>query len=210
MSVASATALFAAVHSLLASTRVKDAVAARVPHGRELYRAAYNAHAVLAFGALVTFIVRQPSRTVWRVRGPAAKLMRVGQLGGIVLAIDAARATGILTLSGLDNLMAVIGGTEPHPVPAAQGPERDARGSLRIRGPFKRVRHPLNLAPLAPFWLTPHMTTRRLAFNIVGTLYLVVGSWHEERRLLLQYGDEYARYRRGGTPFYLPLKTVLR
>ena len=185
-------------------------VAARVRRGRELYRAAYNAQALLAFGALVTFVVRQPARTVWRVRGPAAMLMRIGQLSGIALAIDAARATGIATLSGLDNLTAVIAGTEPHPVPAAQGPERDAGGNLRIRGPFKRMRHPLNLAPLAPFWLAPHMTTRRLAFNIIGTLYLVAGSWHEERRLLRQYGDEYARYRHGATPFYLPLKTVLR
>ena len=205
--VALATAAFGAVHSLLASSRVKDAVAARVPFGRELYRAAYNAQAVATFGALVWFIVRRPKRTLYRVRGPAAGLLRLGQCGGIAFAIAAARATGIITLSGLDNVMAVFAGTERKPVPAAQGPEADERGALRIRGPFQLVRHPLNLAPLAPFWLTPHMTSRRLAFNIVATAYLVLGSFHEEQRLRRQYGEAYERYERGEVPFYLPAKS---
>lgn len=199
-----ATAAFAAVHSALAGTRVKDAVAARVPHGRELYRAAYNAQAAVTFGALVWFIARQPKRTIYRVKGPAAALLRLGQAGGIVFAAAAARATGIATLSGVDNVLAVLTGAKPRPVPAAQGPEADENGALRIEGPFRLVRHPLNLAPLAPFWLTPHMTTRRLAFNLVATAYFVVGSLHEEQRLLRQYGEAYERYRRGDVPFYLP------
>ncbi len=48
------------------------------------------------------------------------------------------------------------------------------------------------------------MTVRLLAFNAVATLYLVVGSIHEERRLLAAYGPAYAAYRRSGVPFYLP------
>lgn len=200
-----ATGVFAIAHSALASTAVKDAVAARVRFGRELYRVAYNAQAVATFGALVWYLARRPKRTIYRVRGPAAGLLRLGQLGGIAFAAAAARATGIATLSGLDNAAAVAAGLPPrHVVPAAQGPEADEEGALRIRGPFTLVRHPLNLAPLAPFWLTPHLTTRRLAFNLVATAYLVLGSLHEERRLLRQYGERYARYRDSSVPFYLP------
>ena len=106
------------------------------------------------------------------------------------------------TLSGIDNLLAVVAGTSPWPIPAAQGPEAAIDGALRIRGPFTITRHPLNLAPLAPFWLTPHMTTRRLTFNVVATAYLIVGSIHEEKRLLRQYGDRYETYRNGDVPFY--------
>lgn len=199
-----ATAAFAAVHSLLASSKAKDAAAARVPHARELYRVAYNAQATLAFGALVWFIARQPKRTIYRVRGAAAVAMRAGQLAGIAFAAAAVRATGFATLSGLDNLAAVVRGSEPKPVPAAQGPEADETGALRARGPFVVVRHPLNLAPLAPFWLTPHLTTRRLAFNLVATAYFVLGSLHEEARLTRQYGDRYMAYQKGPVPFYLP------
>ncbi len=199
-----ATAAFAVVHSTLAATGVKEAVAARFPNGRTLYRAAYNAHAIAAFGALVWYIARRPQRTIYRVRGAPAGLMRLGQFGGIVFAAAAARATGVAKLSGLDNATAVASHTQTREAPAAQGPETGEDGALRIRGPFTLVRHPLNLAPLAPFWLTPHMTTRRLAFNIAATAYLIAGSVHEEKRLLRQYGDAYADYQRGGVPFYLP------
>lgn len=205
-----ATAAFAVVHSALAATGVKDAVAARFRYGRELYRAAYNAQAVAAFGVLVWYIARRPKRTLYRVRGVRAGLMRLGQFGGIAFAVAAARATGVATLSGLDNVLAVAAGTSTRQVPAAQGPEADESGSLRIRGPFRLVRHPLNLAPLAPFWLTPHMTARRLAFNVVATAYLIVGSIHEEKRLRRQYGRLYEGYQRGGVPFYLPSRRSLR
>jgi protein-S-isoprenylcysteine O-methyltransferase Ste14 len=205
-----ATAAFAVVHSALAATSVKDAVAVRFRNGRHLYRAAYNAHAVAAFGLLVWYIARRPKRTIYRFRGVSAGLMRLGQLGGIGFAVAAARATGLATLSGLDNVMAIVSGTPARPVPAAQGPEAHESGALRIRGPFELVRHPLNLAPLAPFWLTPHMTSRRLAFNLAATAYLAVGSIHEEKRLLRQYGEAYAAYQRGGVPFYLPRRSSAR
>lgn len=204
LKVALATSAFAIVHSLLASTKVKAAVSARVPHGRELHRALYNAQAVLTFGGLAWYIARQPKRALYRVRGPLAGLMRLGQLGGVAFGVAAARATGVTTLSGLDNLIALLAGREVAPAPAAQGPELDESGVLRVRGPFTLVRHPLNLAPLAPFWLTPHMTTRRLAFNVIATAYLVLGSLHEEQRLLRQYGEAYRQYQRGGVPFFLP------
>lgn len=204
LKVALATGAFAVVHSLLATTSAKDAAATRFRFGRELYRVAYNAQAVITFGALVWFIARQPERTLYRVRGPLAGLLRLGQLGGVAWAIAAARATGVATLAGADNLLAVLTGMPAKQPPAAQGPEMDEAGALRIRGPFTLVRHPLNVAPLAPFWLTPHMTTRRLAFNIIATGYLVIGSLHEEKRLRHQYGEAYQEYQRNGTPFFLP------
>lgn len=204
LKVALASSVFAILHSLLASTKAKDAFATRVHFGRELYRIAYNVQAVAAFGGLAWYIARRPRRTLYRVRGPLAGLMRLGQLGGVAFGIAAARATGVATLSGLDNMIAVLTGRRVKQAPAAQGPEADESGVLRICGPFNLVRHPLNVAPLAPFWLTPHMTTRRLAFNVIATAYLVIGSLHEEKRLLREYGKAYWNYQRQGVPFFLP------
>lgn len=203
LDVAIATGLFALVHSALASRRAKSVASGQFPQSPKLYRVAYNAQAVLTFGALVWYVSRQPNVTVYRVRGAAAAAMRLGQLGGVAFAVAATRATGIARLAGLE---ALDGGPEP----AAQGPEADDAGELRVTGPFKLVRHPLNLAPLAPFWLAPHMTTRRLAFNIVATAYLIVGSVHEEARLRSRYGHAYARYQSSGVPFYFPrLRTLI-
>ena len=93
--------------------------------------------------------------------------------------------------------------------PAAQGPEEDiATGRLRTAGPFAWSRHPLNFSAVALFWLTPKLSTGRLAFNVVATLYLVLGSLHEESRLSHAYGRVYKIYVRSGVPFFVPRRTV--
>ena len=56
---------------------------------------------------------------------------------------------------------------------------------------------------LPVLWATPHMTFRRLGFNLVATAYLAAGSFHEERRLARRYGEAYERYRRSA-PFFVP------
>lgn len=206
LKVAVATAAFAVVHSLLASDAAKDAAARLVGRRRRdgLYRAFYNTQALATFGMLVAFINRMPSRTLYRQRGRVAVAMRVGQMLGLVWAYRAAREVGIARLAGLPNVVALAAG-EPIPQgPAAQGPERHPSGALSTGGPFRWSRHPLNLAPIAVFWLTPHLTTRRLAFNAVATAYFVLGSVHEERRLRALYGDDYDAYLQGGAPFFLP------
>jgi protein-S-isoprenylcysteine O-methyltransferase Ste14 len=48
------------------------------------------------------------------------------------------------------------------------------------------------------------MTTRLLAFNVAATLYLVVGSRHEEARLRHAFGSDYDAYQNSGVPFYVP------
>jgi len=201
-----ATAAFAAVHSLVASQPAKSLAARLVgePKRNAGYRLFYNAQALATFALLLAYGGRLPSRTLYRVRGAAAGPFRVAQAAGLVWAWKAAREVGILRLAGVRNVRAYLR-HEPVPNdPAAQGPERAEADGLTTAGPFRLSRHPLNLAPLPVFWLTPHLTTRRLAFNVAATTYLVLGSLHEEERLLALYGAEYEAYRRSGVPFYLP------
>ena len=58
-------------------------------------------------------------------------------------------------------------------------------------------------AGLVFIWFTPLMTTNLLAFNLGATVYLIVGAMFEERKLLREYGQEYARYR-SQTPMLVP------
>jgi protein-S-isoprenylcysteine O-methyltransferase Ste14 len=80
----------------------------------------------------------------------------------------------------------------------------EADGRLKIGGPYLLSRHPLNFSPLPFFWLIPVMTTRRLGFNLATTVYLVLGSVHEEVRLKAAYGQAYQDYLTSGVPFYWP------
>ena len=215
-----ATAAYGLLHSALASRQAKDA-AARVfgdRHRNGLYRILYNLQAVGTFAVLLVYLLRQPDRVLYRLNGPATVAARIGQAAALGYALAAAWEVGVLRITGVASTAAWVrwlaasvagdaGDAEPVSVPAepeAQGPAGEVDGSLRVRGPFRLSRHPLNLVPVPIFWLAPTMTVKRAVFSAVATAYLVLGSWHEEARLRRAYGDSYHRYQRSGVPFYLP------
>lgn len=205
------TMVFAGVHSALASRQAKMA-AARILGQRQrngLYRVFYIGQSLVTFGALVAYLLRMPDRTLYRAARPVAGLLRIGQLTGILLAVYAAAQVGIRRITGWESLSAWLRGAYAvPPEPEAQGPAPDASGSLKDSGPFGWTRHPLNLSPLPVFWLNPTMTVRGLAFNLISTLYLVLGSVHEESRLEAAYDGEYTYYQNSGVPFYLPIPNL--
>jgi protein-S-isoprenylcysteine O-methyltransferase Ste14 len=65
------------------------------------------------------------------------------------------------------------------------------------------VRHPLYTAGLAFIWFTPLMTVNLLVLNIGLTVYIVIGAYFEERKLLREFGPAYAEYQRR-TPMLVP------
>lgn len=207
LKVMAATAVFGAVHSLLASRAAKRQAAEwfgeRQRNG--LYRVFYIGQSLVTFAALVAYIRRQPSREIYHVRGPAAWLLYAGQAAALLHATSAARHLGFRKVLGAESFLAWWGAapTVP-PEPEAQGPAAGPDGTMHVAGPFRWSRHPLNESPVPIFWLMPRMTTNLLAFNLAATVYLVVGSLHEEARLREAYGDAYADYQQSGVPFFVP------
>jgi len=206
LKVMAATAAFGVVHSVLASRSAKRAATRQFGERNRngLYRVFYLAQSAVTFGVLAAFIRRQPSRELYRVEGPLALLMHAVQAGAIVYATSAAGQVGIRRIIGLDSLEHWLGDGPVPPEPEAQGPALDNEGKMHAAGPFAWSRHPLNFAPLPILWLWPRMTTSLFAFNTAATIYLVVGSLHEEARLKEAFGDEYDAYLNSGVNFYLP------
>ena len=75
---------------------------------------------------------------------------------------------------------------------------------LRVGGPFRYVRHPLNASLTGIVLLTPRMTWVRLTVAVLTAAYSILGSRLEEERLLAQYGQAYEEYQESGVPFFLP------
>ncbi len=78
------------------------------------------------------------------------------------------------------------------------------------RGPYRYVRHPLYLLTLLIMWLTPHLPSDRLLFNVLWTAWIVLGAKLEERDLLLDFGPAYRRYQ-DRVPMLIPsLRSLTR
>ncbi|NOH03709.1 MAG: isoprenylcysteine carboxylmethyltransferase family protein [Chloroflexi bacterium] len=71
------------------------------------------------------------------------------------------------------------------------------------RGLYRLVRHPLYTFSLVFIWLTPVMSQNSLALYTGATLYLLIGAYFEERKLLRDFGEAYAEYKRK-TPMLIP------
>jgi protein-S-isoprenylcysteine O-methyltransferase Ste14 len=148
---------------------------------------------------------------LYHVRRPAAWVLHLGQALAFLYAVIAANVVGLTGILGLRPVVMWLKRERHVPSePEAQGPALAPDGRLAVSGPFRYSRHPLNLAPVPIFWLWPRMTFKLLVFNLASTVYLVLGSLHEEARLRAAYGRVYDEYAQSDVPFYLPRVPVER
>jgi len=191
-----AIAAFGLIHSLLAGQRVKQWASRRFGQRsyEGFYRLAYNVLAALTILPVIALVALRPGAVVWQVDTPLLRLL----LNGLRLAGAAGLGLSLIQIdlgrfAGLSQALAYFRG-EPLPLP----PE-----PLQTRGLYRFVRHPLYFFSLLALWPAPTMTETLLAFNIGATLYFIIGSRYEERRMLASYGDAYRRYQKQ-VPWLLP------
>jgi methanethiol S-methyltransferase len=177
------------VHSILASHFAKDKVHDMFGAGSmRFYRLAYNAFSVISFAPILYLMAILPNQPVYAVPVPWSFLMIGGQLASALLLLIAVLQTNTLSFVGLSQLFG-DGGQDTDP--------------LVTRGLYRLMRHPLYTFSLLFLWLTPTASQNSLAFYVGATLYFIIGAYFEERKLLRDFGEAYAEYKRI-TPMWLP------
>jgi protein-S-isoprenylcysteine O-methyltransferase Ste14 len=200
-------ALWALMHSILASKQVKD-LAHRIsgPRYRDgLYRLTFNAQSVVSLLWAARQFSQLPDRELYRVRPPWSWLLRANQVASLGVLLSGVRVMGILRFAGLTPLRDLLTGSDVRPAPEAQGPPSGSDDEMVRSGAFRFSRHPGNLGALGFFMFLPRMTANRTVLIVLVALYVVLGSMHEEYRLRAAHGAAYERYRRV-VPFLLPIR----
>ena len=182
---------YGAIHSLLASFTVKNgfkrAFGAQV-YSR-YYRMFFSLQAVLLFLVPLAMVSTLPDVLIFRLPQPWATLARIGQAAAIIGLLYAVMLTGAMRFLGFSQ---------------ALSPESaQSRLPLVERGLYRYVRHPIYTCTLLLIWLSPVQSWNGLALNLGMTAYLLIGAQFEERKLLAEFGEDYAAYRRK-TPFLIP------
>lgn len=194
--------LWAIVHSLTAGTRAKAAFRRRFGERayQGLYRGLYNLFSLASFlVVLYAIAVALPDRLLYSVPMPYRVLNIAAQAIGLVGLAYALYRTGIFEFLGLSQLVRFVQG-DPQP-------ERPA--TFISTGAYGLVRHPLYFFSMLFLWANPDMTLQSLVLYGLITIYFVVGSVHEERRLAAEFGDAYLTYKEQ-VPYMLPIKLPAR
>lgn len=181
--------IYGVIHSLLASNSVKDRLAARCPHCLRGYRLFYNLLAVGLLAVPLWLTYGLPGEPLWQWPGAwrwLADGLALVALAGFVYSLRFYDGLGFLGLRQL----------------RADQPALAESESLCISPLHRWVRHPWYSLALVVLW-TREMNAPWLVSALVITGYFVVGSRLEERKLLIQYGEAYARYR-AAVPGLLP------
>lgn len=79
-------------------------------------------------------------------------------------------------------------------------------GKLDTTGILGITRHPWYLGTIILIW-TRGLDVSTLITNVILTIYLIVGTFLEERKLLIEYGEEYRKYQQK-VSILIPLKYV--
>ena len=185
----SAFTAYSLLHSLLATRRVKRWVRARFGEvGTRYYRLFYNIVGAVTLLPVLMLLALDPGEELYRWPSPWLYLALLLQGAGALIILAGLLQTGVWSFFGIDSLIA----DEP------SGQDR-----LITSGLYAYVRHPLYTGGLLLIWFMPVMTTSLLAFNLAATLYLYLGSIHEEQRLVAVFGKEYSAYRHR-VPRFIP------
>lgn len=166
-------------HSIMIRRSFRNRVSARIPSHYQ--GVVYTLASGLVLLALVTFW-QGSDIVLLELHGLYSGVMRVIFLLSII-----GTGWGILALRSVDmfGLSPVMDNFQAKSSPPV---------GLTIRGPYRWVRHPLYLFMIVLFWSCPLLTVDRLLFNILWTIWVVIGSILEERDLVGDFGQAYLDY----------------
>jgi protein-S-isoprenylcysteine O-methyltransferase Ste14 len=188
-------AVYCAVHSALISIPVTSWLRTVLASRYRFWRLFFNIFSIVTLIPLVMYShsVRFNSETLFSWSG-YWRILQYCLIGlGVVLVVADARHYSMLQFLGIQQIR--------------KESDRGAMtgsGNLDNRGVLGLVRHPWYLAVFIFLW-TSDLNVAAITVNLVLSAYLIVGTLLEERKLVIEFGEEYRRYQ-GRVSMFIPLK----
>lgn len=167
-----------ALHSVLAANAAKAWIGRRWPRLLPGYRAAFNLISLVTLLPVLWLVYGTTGDWLWRWHGAQAWLANGLALLALLAFLASTRAYDMGEFLGLRQLKAQTG---------------NDTGTFALSAFHRYVRHPWYSFGLVLVW-TRDMNGPLLVSAVAITLYLVIGSRLEERKLIAQYGQQYRDY----------------
>ncbi|MDA3860108.1 MAG: methyltransferase [Melioribacteraceae bacterium] len=180
--------VFAISHSILASHKFKLALTKKIGDKIAFYRLFYNLSAILFF-MLIYFVSPKPNYIIYDLAFPVDIIIVILQIFSGIILLWTSKFINMREFLGLTQVNRFSKGTYSIE-------DLDEKLELRIEGPFKYSRHPIYLFSSLFLILRPTMDFFYLIFLINMLLYFYIGSYFEEKKLVIVFGDAYRQYQK--------------
>ncbi len=186
--------LFCFLHSFLISPSVSSFFQRRMRNGFVYYRLIYNFASLMTLTPILLYWQSLESEIVFEWSGNWIGLQFFLWILAAVYIVG-----GFISYDGLDFL-----GFRQIREPQSM----NEKPEFRTRGIHRYVRHPWYAAVLILVWARD-LNLADLVTAVILTLYIFVGTWLEERKMISSFGEEYRKYRRQ-VPAYYPSMKLFR
>jgi protein-S-isoprenylcysteine O-methyltransferase Ste14 len=188
--------IWCALHSSMISVTATGYLKRWLGTRFRIYRLIFNLVALVSVIPVMVYEQWLRGPILFRWEGFLILFQVILLISALLLFLAGARHYDLLQFSGLRQIKT----GSSHSTLTETG-ELDTTGILDI------TRHPWYLGGILIIW-TRDIDISALVTNIILTLYFIVGTVLEERKLLIEYGDDYRRYQEK-VSMLIPIKWLL-
>jgi protein-S-isoprenylcysteine O-methyltransferase Ste14 len=171
--------VYCVIHSVLADLSIKKKIKKIMGKSFKYYRLIYIIFAFASLGYILGYVIQIPSLLLYEVDN---FLLIVG----IVIGFSGCLIMIVCILKYLPNLSGVKNISTDN-----------FTNQLMVTGMHRYIRHPLYLGTFLFLWglfiILPYLSF--LISNIIITIYTLIGIELEEKKLELEFGESYRRYK---------------
>jgi protein-S-isoprenylcysteine O-methyltransferase Ste14 len=190
-------ALFAVLHTFLASNKIKKLIVEHAGNRIAFYRIFYNITSIILF-LFVYLLAPKPDVIVYDLHYPydiVTFAVQIISLFGFLWPLKVINGKEFLGISQIKRFVDNSYKIE----------DLDEIQEFTTRGAYKCMRHPIYFFSVVFLAFRPTMDLFYLTMLICSIIYFYVGSIYEERKLVEKFGEQYIEYQKR-VPRIFPVK----
>ena len=192
-------AVYAWVHSVLASYRVKESFKKNFGNLIAFYRLGYNLFSIGSL-YLIYELSPKPHVIIYDLPKPIDVLILIPQFISLIGILWSFKYICIKELMGINQIKRYV--------QRNYSSDLDEDLTLTIGGPYKYSRHPIYFFSIMFLLFRPTMDLFYLTFFLLIVAYFYIGVNYEEKKLVRSFGEIYTRYQESVPQIFpsLPLR----
>ena len=192
-------AVYAWIHSVLASLRVKESVKKNLGNLIAFYRLGYNLFAVGSL-YLIYELSPKPYIIIYDLPNPYDILILIPQFIALIGLFWSFKYICVKEFFGISQIERYM--------QKRYSSDLDEDLTLTIGGPFKYSRHPVYFFSIMFLLFRPTMDLFYLTFFLLIVAYFYIGSYYEEKKLVKSFGEIYTNYQKSVSQIFpsIPLR----